>query len=255
MDKNSQSQNRSLRNNVIKFPGKTHLKFVPSRARYYLKCPHFLYLSNHKDIYIPYSQIASQKGKLFEKNVLAQISENTGYEIRKAKQVTDVLNTNGLFTLNKQVDTEFYADRHVGFKVGLLKPDLVLSERTVNGNVITIFEIKNSDDLKIYHYLQAYTYKLTLEKLLSDKIKMPIHIKLSMVHWGKGCYPQEEYGSDFEIFKNKFVTMDFESFIVHSYIDLESEIALNQALQQIASLQADASECYSCPGSDKCELN
>ena len=112
--------------------GKTYLKFVPSRARYYIRCPYFLYLSNNKEIYIPYSQIARQKGNFFEKIVLNRISEKTGYEISKAKQVTDLLKRGGLYTLNKQVDTEFYVTENVVFKVGMLKPDLILSEKAKN---------------------------------------------------------------------------------------------------------------------------
>jgi len=234
-------------------PSKTYLKFVPSRARYYIRCPYFLYLSNNKEIYIPYSQIASQKGNFFEKIILNRISEKTGYEISKAKQVTDLLKRGGLYTLNKQVDTEFYVTENVVFKVGMLKPDLILSEKAKNSIEITIIEIKHSDDLKVYHHLQAYIYKLTLEKLLSDKIKMPIHIRVSMIHREKGCYPQDEYESDFSSFKERLVTMNLESFIVENYTDIESEIVLSQTLQNIASLQANTAECNACPGAGQCE--
>ena len=233
--------------------GKTHFKFVPSRARYYIRCPYFLYLSNNKEIYIPYSQIASQKGNFFEKLTLNRISEKTGYEINKAKQVTDLLRASGLYTLNKQVDTEFYVTGNVVFKVGMLKPDLILSEKAQNSIEITIIEIKHSDDLKVYHYLQAFIYKLTLEKLLSDRIRMPIHIRVRMIHREKGCYPQEEYESDFGIFRKNLLMMDFESLIVENSIDIESEIILNQVLQDIASLQANTAECDACPGAGQCE--
>jgi hypothetical protein len=233
--------------------GKTHFKFVPSRARYYIRCPYFLYLSNNKEIYIPYSQIASQKGNFFEKLTLNRISEKTGYEISKANQVTDLLRASGLYTLNKQVDTEFYVTGNVVFKVGMLKPDLILSEKAQNSIEITIIEIKHSDDLKVYHYLQAFIYKLTLEKLLSDRIRMPIHIRVRMIHREKGCYPQEEYESDFGIFRKNLLMMDFESLIVENSIDIESEIILNQVLQDIASLQANTAECDACPGAGQCE--
>jgi len=236
-------------------PDKTHFKFVPSRARYYIRCPYFLYLSNNKEIYIPYSQIASRKGNFFEKLTLNRISEKTGYEISKAKQVTDLLRASGLYTLNKQVNTEFYVAGNVVFKVGMLKPDLILSEKAKNSIEITIIEIKHSDDLKVYHYLQAYIYKLTLEKLLSGRIKMPIHIRVSMMHREKGCYPQEEYESDFGIFRENLLTMHLESLIVENYIDIESELMLNQVLQDIASLEANTAECHACPGADQCEHN
>lgn len=233
--------------------GKTHFKFVPSRARYYIKCPYFLHLSNNKEIYIPYSQIASQKGNFFEKLLLNRISEKTGYEISKAKQVTDLLKASGLYTLNKQVHTEFYVTGNVVFRVGMLKPDLILSRKAKDNIEITIIEIKHSDDLKVYHYLQAYIYKLTLEKLLSDRLTMPIHIRVNMIHRRKRSYPQDECESDFEIFKENLTTMNLESFIVENYIDKQSEIVLSQALQNIASLEANTAECNACPGAGQCE--
>jgi CRISPR/Cas system-associated exonuclease Cas4 (RecB family) len=236
----------------MSFPGKTNLKFVPSRARYYIKCPHFLYLSNNKEIYIPYSQIASQKGNFFEKIVLNKISENTGYEISRAKQVTDILKANGLYTLNKKVDTEFYSTRNVGFTVGMLKPDLILSTKANNGVEISVIEIKNSDDLKPHHCVQAYIYKLTLEKLLSESTGRPVHIRIMMAHWGKGFYPQDEYESGFELFRKRLTLMNHHAIICENYLDMQTEDSLNRILQEIASLQANTAECGSCPGAERC---
>ena len=241
------------RNNVIKFPGIMHLKVVPSRVRYYIKCPYFLYLSNHNEVFIPYSPVASQKGNYFEKSVLNRISRNTGFEIIKAKKISDLLSANGLYTLNKKVDAEFYADNNARFKIGMLKPDLIMSEITRNSIDLTIVEIKNSDDLQPYHLLQAYIYKLTLQKLLSEEIKMAINIGVRMVHWGKGAYPKAEYEWDFERFKEKIVSTNSESFIVETSLDLESEIVFNQALQKIALIQSNTVECDTCPGADKCK--
>ena len=97
---------------------------------------------------MPYPQIASQKGNFFEIIVLNRISEKTGYEISRAREVTDILETYGLYTLNKKVDTEFYSTKDVGFKVGMLKPDLILSTKANDDVEISVIEIKNSDDLK-----------------------------------------------------------------------------------------------------------
>jgi hypothetical protein len=253
MNENSHIRNCAPQKNVIQFPVKTPLKTllyaVPSQARYYIKCPHFLLLSNNKKIYIEYSQIASQKGNLFEKIVLNRMSGETGHTIIRAKQATDIL-TPGLYTINKKADIEFYAYENVGFKVGMFKPDLILSKGANNGIEITIFEVKNSSDLQLYHYLQAYVYKLTLQKLLQEK--MPVHIKVGMLHWRGGLHPKREYALSVEAFKNKCVTMDLHSSIVETPVALESEIILEKALQEIASLRVNISECYDCPGKNEC---
>jgi hypothetical protein len=240
-------------NNVINSPGKIHLKFVPSRARYYIKCPYFLYLSNNKEIRIPYPQIASRKGNFFEKSVLRRISEKAGYEINKASHVIDILKADGLYTLNKRVNTEFYAEKNIRFKVGMLKPDLILSEKTRRRVQITILEIKNSDCLRPYHYLQAYVYKLTLERFLSQRTRVPIHIGASMIHLEKGFYPEDEFESDFGIFEERIATMNINSLVINNFMNLKSEIALQRALQRIASLQANTAECDTCPGAYECE--
>ncbi len=131
-------------------------KFVQSRARHYIRCPYFLYLSNYKEIYVPYSQIASQRGSFFERSVLASISQKTGYDIVRVKQGTDLLIGTGLYAFNKQVNTEFYANGSIALGVGTLKPDIILSEISGNSAEITIMEIKNSEELK-----PIITYKLT----------------------------------------------------------------------------------------------
>jgi len=201
---------------------------------------------------MPYSQIASQKGNFFEKIVLNRIAEKTGYEISRAREVTDILETNGLYTLNKKVDTEFYSTRNVGFKVGMLKPDLILSTRANNDIELSVIEIKNSDDLRPHHYVQAYIYKLTLEKLLSESTGRSVHIRIMMAHWGKGFYPEDEYESDFELFRKRLARMNPEAITCENYLDLQTENSLNRILQEIASLQANTSECGSCPGADRC---
>ncbi len=239
------------RNSGIELQDRTLLKFVPSRARYYISCPYFLFLSNHREIRIPYPQMASRKGKFFEKNVLRTISKETGHEIDKAVQVADLLKADGLYTLNKRVDTEFYAAGNIGFKVVMLRPDLVLSKMIESGVHVTILEIKNSDCLRPYHYLQAYVYKLTLERFLSQRTSVPVHIAISMIHPEKGFYPED--GSDFRIFEERTATMNIDSLAFDNSMSLRSEIALQRALQRIASLQPNTAACNTCPGADKCE--
>ncbi len=237
----------------IRFPGKIHLKFVPSRARYYIRCPYFLYLSNHKEIHVPYPQIAGRKGNYFERIVLKRISEETGYEISKAAQVTDLLKADGFYTLNKRIDTEFFAEKNIGFRVGMLKPDLILSEKAKSSIQITILEIKNCDLLKPYHYLQAYIYKLALARFLSQRTRIPVSIGASMIHREKGFYPEDEFESDFEIFRKRIAMMNSNSLVVKNFMDVESEIELNRALRKIASLQPNTGECDACPGAYACE--
>ncbi len=239
------------RSSGIEFPDRTHLKFVPSRARYYISCPYFLFLSNHKEIRIPYPQMASRKGKFFEKNVLRTISEETGHKINRVMQVVDLLRADGLYTLNKRVDTEFYAAGTTGFKVVMLRPDLILSKMTEGGVHVTILEIKNADCLRPYHYLQAYVYKLTLERFLSQRTSVLFHIGVSMIHPEKGLYPED--GSDFGIFEERTATMNIDSLAFDNLMSPKSEIALQRALQRIASLRPNTAECGRCPGADKCE--
>lgn len=235
------------------YTGKIHLKFVPSRSRYYIKCPYFLYLSNIKDIYIPYPRIASRKGNLFEGVVLDRFSGKTGYDITKANRVTDLIGADGLYTLNKRVNTEFFAKGNVAFRVGVLKPDLLLSERTNGGIRITVLEIKNSDRLLPYHFLQAYVYKLTLEKLLFQTTSVSLQIGATMVHLKEGFCSEDGCEADFGIFRERIAGMTIESLVVKDFSDPESEIALQSALCSIASLQPDITECATCPGVRKCE--
>ena len=239
------------RNNIIKFPGKMRLKFVPSRARYYIRCPYFLYLSNMKDIYIPYPQIASRKGNFFEGVVLDKVSGQAGHEISRANQVTDILNADGLYTLSKRVDTEFYAGENIGFKVGILKPDLILSERAGSGFQITVLEIKNCDRLMPYHYLQAYVYKLTLERFLSQRTGMPVHVEAGMIHLREDFFSKDESEADFGTFREKIAAMNMNSLVIKNFVNLESE--MQKTLGEIASLQANITECGTCPGAEKCE--
>jgi hypothetical protein len=240
------------RNRFTSFTGEIRLKFVPSRARYYIKCPYFLYLSNIKNIYIPYPRIASLKGNFFESVVLDRFSGETGYEIGKAKQVTDLLEADGLYTLNKRVNIEFYAEGNVGFRVGILKPDLILSEMTSGKIRITVMEIKNSDCLMPYHLLQAYVYKLTLERLLSQATPIPVQIGVRMIHLEEGFHSRVVCEADFGIFRERLAGMTIDS-LVKSFVNQESEIVLQSALQRIASLQPDLAECATCPGLRKCE--
>lgn len=253
MELNSRKGDSPAWNGVMMSPGKIRLKFVPSRARYYMRCPYFLYLSNNKEIRIPYPQIASRKGYFFEGIVLKRISEETGYEISKAAQVTDLLSADGLYILNKRVDTEFYAEKNVGFKVGMLRPDLILSEKAKSSVQITIMEIKNSDCLRPYHYLQAYIYKLALERFLSQRARVPVHVAARMIHPEKGFYPEDGSGSDFEIFRERTSALTSTSLVVRNFINLESEISLNETLRKIASLQPNTAECDTCPGADECD--
>jgi hypothetical protein len=235
--------------------GRTQLKFVPSRARYYVKCPYFLCLSNNRGIHIPYPQIASRKGNYFERNVILRISDKTGYEINRADRVTDLLKADGLYTLNRKVDTEFYAEKNIGLKVGMLKPDLILSEKTSRGVLITVLEIKNSRFLRPYHYLQAYVYKLTLERFLSQRTKAPVHVGASMIHLKEGFCPEDEFELDFRSFQERIAAMGFDSLAIDNFMNPRSGIALRRALQKIASLRPNTMECNTCPGTDKCEHN
>jgi hypothetical protein len=253
MEAESPDRNPFARNGIIRRPGKLRLKFVPSRARYYIKCPYFLYLSNAINIYISYPLLASRKGNFFEGIVMQKFSGGTGYEIRRANQVTDLLEAEGLYTLNKRADTEFYASGNVGLSVGILKPDLVLSEKTQEGMRITILEIKNVDCLMPYHYLQAYVYKLTLERLLAQTTLVPIQIGAKMIHLDKGFYSKGECEADFPIFRERLAGMNIDSVVVNSFVTPESESAFQTDLRRIASLKADTAECATCPGARNCD--
>ncbi len=241
------------RTDMIKSPGKIHLKFIPSRARYYIKCPYFLYLSNTRNIHIPYSRIASRKGNLFEEVVDRRVSEEAGCGIKKALRVIDLLQAEGLYTLNRKVDTEFYSWNNIGLRVKMLKPDLILSERSESGIGITVLEIKNCDCMMSYHYLQAYVYKLTLEKFLTQETGEPVRVGARMIHLKKGCFPRYESGDDFETFAERISGMKSDYLVIRDFVDGESELVLQRTLREIASLQANTTECDTCPGAEKCD--
>lgn len=233
--------------------GKLNLKFVPSRARYYLKCPYFLYLSNIRDIYMPYSQLASRKGSLFEKRALGRISEQRGHDIAKAVDVIDLLNGNGLYILNKKVDTEFYSTDDVGLRVSMLKPDLILSEKTESGVKISVLEIKNADCVMPYHYLQAYVYKLTLEKLLKQRTGVQVCIGMSIIHRKGGFAPDSSREIDLGIVRGRIDVVTLDSLVVRDFEIQGSDFLLQQTLQRIATLRPNVTECSTCPGAGRCK--
>ncbi len=234
---------------------KLNLKFVPSQARYYIRCPYFLYLSNVKDIYIPYPRLASRKGNFFEGVVHERVSEKSGYRINKARHLTDLIKTEGLYTLNKKVDTEFYTAENVGLRVLMLKPDLILSENTENGFIITILEIKNCDFLMPYHYLQAYVYKLALEKFLRQETDVPVRVAASMICREEGFFREGEHEDDFSVFMERISGVTIDSLVVRDFVDTESESMLQGELRRIATLEANIVECKTCPGAEKCRYS
>ncbi len=233
---------------------KTELKYTPSKTKQYVHCAYFLKLSNTVKIPIEEPHIVGiRRTQLFKDEVIGRLSIRKGFEpVRAQKPLYLILNP-GFYLIQKKIDAAIYETDDVSLIINMFKPDLIETKIDGDNIYLNVKSIRNTDELNLAHYLQAYIYKLALEKTLMGSTIKTISIAPSIISWNYKDYPLRDNADlDIEEFSSHLSGDDFFSEINMSedqqlYADKIKEIALLEP-------QEDKTKCDSCEGQFCCDV-
>lgn len=228
------------------------LKFVPSRSSHYLHCPYFLKLSNLFNILIDEPHIvAIQKAQQFKKLVVNRLAFRKKVSLTVAQKPLDFLKP-GLMSGSMNLNVDFFSIDQVSMVIGIFKPDVIETAHSGDIIEINIKSIKNTTRTERHHYLQAFVYKLALEKALEEMTIRPYKVSSSVVYWSADHYPDDE-NEDPGVFIARFSS---DAFFTEFVLTDDEQAFCVSSLHQIASLepQKEKSKCERCIGNLHCDV-
>ena len=233
------------------------LKYIPSRSKHYMACPYFLKLSNMIKIPIDEPHIVGiRRTQLFKDKVIERLAKKRGIEPVRTQRPIDIILSRGLILIAKKLDIIFFSASDIAMEIEMFKPDVI--ETTVGENIeVNVKSIKNIDVPSSHHYLQAFVYKLALEKALKGTTMKPFKVSASLLYWSFEHYPvwRGENEPDMEDFSKYLSGVSSEAFFSEEKI-IDEQLPCADCLQKIATLepQDDENKCKICVGKFCCDV-
>jgi hypothetical protein len=201
--------------------------------------------------------VGIQKTQLFKNEVIGRLARRKGLTLIKAQRPLDIILNRGLILISTKLNTVFYETEHVSMLIYIFKPDVVETSQTGEIIKVNVMSIKNTYNLKEYHYLQFFVYKLALEKALVGTTMKKYKVVPSIIYWKADSSHQLEAGEyeDIEGFSSMLSSISEHDLFSETDISDEQTFCIN-SLQRIGTLnpQQDKTKCESCVGKLCCDV-
>ena len=159
-------------------------RIVPSKSIHYLRCPHFLFVSNLVNVYIEHPPIIGiQRAMKFKKTVIARISDSLHKKPVFINNPVDMLDKDGLFLMRSNIEFPIYSVSDLDIIIPILQPDFLHSEKIDNRLNVSVCTIKNVMQPRFDQLFQAYLYKLAIYNKLLDVTYKPPIVHATVIHW------------------------------------------------------------------------